>query len=218
MVTASFTCSLQPTTQDLLVDSVAVVPAATTTAITVQNAPIQYGDTPNVTAEVTAPGKGKPDGTVAFTYAGKTVTVDVKGGKTKSTSLPAALTMGANSVSAVFTPTDKNLATTQTTQAFTVVKADSTTSVSAVYRTREGPDRGPRQGGVGVRDPRRRPGEVRAQARRGEDPHQDGPLNKFDVARGVFNNIRKSAAYTVVARYQGSATLKRSNDRFKFVV
>ena len=43
-------------------------------------------------------------------------------------------------------------------------------------------------------------------------------LNKLDVARGVFNNIRKSAAYTVVARYKGSATLKRSNDRFKFVV
>ena len=43
-------------------------------------------------------------------------------------------------------------------------------------------------------------------------------LNKFDVARGVFNNIRKSATYTVVARYQGSATLKRSNDRFRFVV
>ena len=84
VVTASFTCSLQPTTQDLLVDSVAVVPVATTTAITVQNAPIQYGDTPNVTAEVTAAGKGKPDGTVAFTYAGKTVTVDVKGGRRPS--------------------------------------------------------------------------------------------------------------------------------------
>ena len=43
-------------------------------------------------------------------------------------------------------------------------------------------------------------------------------LNKFDVARGVFRNIHKTAIYTVVARYKGSDTLRHANDTFKLAV
>ena len=215
VVTASFTCSLQPTTQDLLVDSSRGRARGHHHGDHRAERPDQYRRHPGRHRRGHRGGQGKPDGTVASTYTGKTVTVDVKGGKTKSASLPAALTMGAYSVSAGFTPTDE----TSPRPTAQRLRWSRPTVRPACPRSTDprGPDRGPRQGGVGVRHPARRPGEVRAQARRGEDPHQDGHAQQARRGARVFNNIRKSAAYTVVAGYKGSATLKRSNDRFKFV-
>ena len=43
-------------------------------------------------------------------------------------------------------------------------------------------------------------------------------LNKFDVARAKFGNITRKGLYTVIARYLGSDTLRRSNDRFKLAI
>ena len=109
------------------------VQAATTTALTVDG-PVEYGGVPTANAEVTQAGtSSKPSGSVAFTYAGKTVTVAVKGGKAK-TDLPQALTMGTNKVTAVFTPTDKDKAPSQTTATFTVVRGPTTSTAALNYR------------------------------------------------------------------------------------
>ena len=142
---AAFDCDLQPS-QNTLVDAVTVVAVPTTTTVTVQGTPIEYGDTPNVTASVSVSGSNaKPAGTIAFTYGGKTVTVDVNGGKAKSTNLAQALKMGANTVTAVFTPTDPDLAPSDATKEFTVVKAGQTTTsmtavIPALPRTRSWPE------------------------------------------------------------------------------
>ncbi len=212
--TQDVSCTLQPA-QPTLVDSVAVVPAPTTTTVTVQGAPVEYGDTPSVTATISVPGSNaKPAGKVAFTFEGKTVTVDVKGGKAKSTSLAPALHKGANSVTAVFTPTDPNLAVSQAVKAFTVVKAASSTSVSAVYRPAK--HRIVARGKVISAHGTSVEGQVKYVLKR------DGvkirtktvDLNRFDVAKARFRNIAKRGKYTVVARYLGSPTLKRSSDKF----
>ena len=212
----TFTCSL-PAGQNLLVDSVTVVPTPTTTTLTVTT-PVEYGAAPDVTADVaTAGSKAKPAGSVAFTFEGKTVKVDVKGGKAKATLAPA-LTMGARTVTAKFTPTDPTLAASEATKALTVVKDQTTTTPTAVYRDARnrlvGKATVESQHGTAVA------GDVKFVLKRDGVKIRTAlvELNKFDKAKKVFKRISKAGVYTVVARYLGSPTLKRSVDRVKVTI
>jgi hypothetical protein len=208
-----FTCALAPSTgQNVLVDTVSVVPAPTTTTLSVKPAPIELGDSTTVSAQVSqAGGNQKPAGTIVFTYAGTTYPVTVKGGKA-SVALPAALTMGANPVTAVFTPTDKNLAASQAAASFTVTRGSTATTATAVYRDRR--DRLVGKALVEAVHGTDVAGQVKLKLKR------DGTLirtavvslNAKDKAKKVFKNIRKPGTYVVVAKYLGSSTLKRSKD------
>jgi hypothetical protein len=208
-----FTCALAPSTgQNVLVDPVSVVPAPTTTALSFKPSPIELGDSTTVSAQVSrAGGNQKPAGTIVFTYAGKTYPVTVKGGKA-SVALPAALTMGANPVTAVFTPTDKNLATSQAAASLTVTRGSTATTATAVYRDRR--DRLVGKALVEAVHGTDVAGQVKLKLKR------DGTLirtavvslNAKDKAKKVFKNIRKPGTYVVVAKYLGSSTLKRSKD------
>ena len=214
--TATMVCTVQPS-QIVLVDSVTVNGVPTTTTITVAS-PLEYGAAPDVTADVAVTGSNaKPAGTVEFTFEGKSVKVGVKGGKAKAT-LAAALTMGSRTVSAKFTPTDASLAPSEASRAVTVVRAQTTTTATAVYR-----------------DARNRlVGKALVEAHHGTDVAGDVKfvlrrngvkirtaiveLNQFDKAKKVFKRIRKPGTYRLIARYLGSETLKRSVDRVKLNV
>jgi len=217
VVSATFTCALQPTTQDLLVDAVAVVPAPTVTALTVPSS-LEYGEAPTVTAAFSTTGSNaKPAGKVTFTFEGKSVTVDVKGGKAKATLAPAAA-LGSRSVTATFDPTDPNLADSQTSKAVGVVKGSTTTTATALYR--DARHRLVGKALVGSVQGTEVAGKVKLVLKR------DGvkirstkvDLNTRDKAKKVFSNIVKPGQYTLVARYLGSATLKRSSGNDKLVV
>jgi hypothetical protein len=197
-----------------LVDTVSVVQAATSTVVTVQATPIHYGDTPSVTATVSVPGLNtKPAGKIAYTYAGKTVTVDVNGGKAKPTSLVPALTMGTNTVTAVFTPTDPDLAPSESSTPFKVAKARSTITLTALYRPAK--DKIVARGKVVSQFGTPVAGEVRYILRRNgvRIRAKTVDLNRFDVAKAQFRNITRHGTYVVVARYRGSTTLRLSIDR-----
>ena len=213
--TTTFTCALNPPTgQNLLVDTVNVVQTTTTTTLTVDS-PVEYGGVATARAEVTQAGSNaKPSGSVAFTYAGKTVTVAVKGGKAQ-TDLPAALTMGANQVTAVFTPTDKDKSPSQTTAAFTVVRGTTTTTASAAVR--EARHRLVGKALVVSENATDVAGKVKFTLKRNGTKIRSAivDLNAKDKAKKVFANIRKPGTYLVVAKYLGSDTLKRSKGRVK---
>ena len=200
--------------QPTLVDTVSVVQAATSTVVTVQAPPIHYGDTPSVTASVSVPGLNvKPAGTIAYSYAGKTVTVDVKGGKAKPTGLVRALTMGTNTVTAVFTPTDPDLAPSESSTPFKVAKARSITTLSALYRPAK--DKIVARAEVVSQFGTAVAGEVRFVLQRNgvRIRAKTVDLNRLDVAKAQFRNITKRGTYTVLARYRGSTTLRLSIDR-----
>jgi hypothetical protein len=211
----TFTCSLNPpTTQNLLVDTVNVVQTSTTTQVEVAG-PVEYGGAVTASAEVSQSGSSaKPSGSVAFTYAGKTVTVAVKGGKAK-TDLPPANAMGTNHVTAVFTPTDKDKSPSQTTAAFTVVRGTTTTTASAAIREARhrlvGKALVESVNGTDV------VGQVKFTLRRDGTKIRTAivDLNAKDKAKKVFANIRKAGTYLVVAKYLGSDTLQRSKGRIK---
>jgi hypothetical protein len=210
-----FTCELTPATgQDLLVDTVSVVQTTTTTTLTV-GSPVEYGGVVTASAEVTQAGSNaKPSGSIAFTYAGKTVTVAVKGGKAQ-TDLPPALTMGANQVTAVFTPTDKDKSPSQTSAAFTVVRGATTTTASAAIR--EARHRLVGKALVVSGNATDVAGKVKFTLKRNGTKIRSAivDLNAKDKAKKVFANISKPGTYLVVAKYLGSDTLKRSKGRVK---
>ena len=213
----TFTCTLQAS-QNLLVDTVSVVPVPTTTTITVQPSPLEYGAAPDVTADVTQAGSNaKPAGTVEFTFEGKTVKVDVKAGKAKAT-LAAALTLGSRTVTAKFTPTDATLATSEASKSVTVVRGSTTTTATARYR----PARDRLVGKALVESVQGTDvsGDVKFVLKRNGDKIRSAvvELNAFDKAKKVFKNIHKKGTYVVVAKYLGSATLKRSKGRVKLVI
>jgi len=211
----TFTCALNPPTgQNLLVDTVNVVQTSTTTTLSVDG-PVEYGGVTTARAEVTQGGSNaKPSGSVAFTYAGKTVTVVVKGGKAQA-DLPPALTMGANQVTAVFTPTDKDKSPSQTTAAFTVVRGTTTTTASAAIR--EASHRLVGKALVVSENATDVAGKVKFTLKRNGTKIRSGivDLNAKDKAKKVFANISKPGTYLVVAKYLGSDTLKRSKGRVK---
>jgi len=211
----TFTCTLAPPTgQNLLVDTVNVVQTTTTTTLTVDG-PVEFGGVTTARAEVAQAGSNaKPSGSIAFTYAGTTVTVSVKGGKAQ-TDLPAALTMGANQVTAVFTPTDKDKSPSQTTAAFTVVRGTTTTTASAAIR--EARHRLVGKALVVSENATDVAGKVKFTLKRNGTKIRSGivDLNAKDKAKKVFANIRKPGTYLVVAKYLGSDTLKRSKCRVK---
>ena len=214
----TFTCALEPATgQNLLVDSVSVVLTTTTTTLTVAG-PVEYGGVPTASAEVSQGASNvKPSGSVAFTYAGKTVTVAVKGGKAKADLAPA-LSMGTNLVTAVFTPTDKDKAPSQTTAAFSVVRGPTTTTASATYR-----DARHRLVGKALVESVNATevvGKVKFTVKRNGTKIRTAivDLNAKDKARKVFANISKAGTYVVVAKYLGSPTLKRSVGQVKLTV
>ena len=212
----NFTCVLTPG-QNVLVDTVTSVQAATTTVLTVTS-PVEYGGVPTASAAVTQAGTtAKPSGSVAFTYAGKTITVAVKGGKAK-TDLPQALTMGTNKVTAVFTPTDKDKAASQATASFSVVRGPTTTTASVNYRdTRHRLVGKALVASVNETDVA---GKVKFTVKRNGTKIRTAivDLNAHDKARKVFANIIKPGTYLLVAKYLGSSTLKRSTDRIKLSV
>ncbi len=211
----TFTCALNPPTgQNLLVDTVNVVQTTTTITLTVDS-PVEYGGVATARAEVTQAGSNaKPSGSVAFTYGGKTVTVVVKGGKAQ-TDLAPALTMGANQVTAVFTPTDKDKSPSQTTAAFTVVRGTTTTTASAAIR--EARHRLVGKALVVSENATDVAGRVKFTLKRNGTKIRSGivDLNAKDKAKKVFANISKPGTYLVVAKYLGSDTLKRSKGRVK---
>jgi Bacterial Ig-like domain (group 3) len=215
--TYTFTCALQ-SSQNLLVDTVSVVPAPTTVTLTVQEPPVEYGEQPTVTAVVeSSVSNAKPAGTVTFSFGGTTITVEVKGGKA-SVTFPAALELGIQHVSAVFTPTDANLAASSTTQAFRVVRDQTTTDATAVYR--EARDRFVAKAKVVAEHGTEVSGSVKFVLKRNGVKIRTAidELNQLDKAKKVFRNIRKHGHYKVVARYRGSDTLKRSVDRVKLTI
>ena len=211
----NFTCVLTPPTgQNLLVDTVNVVQTTTTTTLTVDS-PVAYGGVATARAEVAQGGSNaKPSGSVAFTYGGKTVPVVVKGGKAQ-TDLAPALTMGANQVTAVFTPTDKDKSPSQTTAAFTVVRGTTTTTASAAIR--EARHRLVGKALVVSENATDVAGKVKFTLKRNGTKIRSAivDLNAKDKAKKVFANISKPGTYLVVANYLGSDTLKRSRGRVK---
>ena len=213
LTTQTVTCDLQ-SGQATLVDSVSVVQTTTTTTLAVDS-PVAYGGVTTARAEVTQAGSNaKPSGSIAFTYAGKTVTVAVKGGKAQ-TDLAPALTMGANQVTAVFTPTDKDKSPSQTTAAFTVVRGTTTTTASAAIR--EARHRLVGKALVVSENATDVAGKVKFTLKRNGTKIRSAivDLNAKDKAKKVFANIRKPGTYLVVAKYLGSDTLKRSKGRVK---
>ena len=213
----TFTCALTPAGQNLLVDSVTVVQTPTTTTLTVTS-PVEYGATATVSADVALTGSNaKPAGKIAFSYAGKTVTVDVKGGKAKADVGPA-LTMGKNIVTAVFTPTDTTQAPSQAAAAFTVVRGSTTTTATVAYRDVRNRMVGKAQvasvNGTDVA------GKVKFVLKRNGTRIRTAivDLNLKDKAKKVFDRISKPGTYVVVAKYLGSPTLKRSTGRIKITI
>ena len=213
--TTTFTCSLSPSTgQDLLVDSVSSVRTTTTTTLVV-GGPVEYGRTTTASVEVTQSGSSTPpSGSVAFTYAGRTTTVAVKGGKAW-TRLPEALTMGTNQVTAVFTPLVATKSPSQATASFTVVRGPTTTLALSTYR-----DVRHRLVGTALVTSANETdvaGRVRFTVKRNGTRLSTAivDLSAEDRARKVFADIRRPGTYVLVAKYLGSATLRRSVDRVK---
>jgi hypothetical protein len=211
----TWNCTLQAL-QPLHVDSV-LVGIATTTTFSVSST-IEYGDAATVSANVATAGtNAKPDGIMEFAFVGKTVKATVKGGKAKAT-LPAALTMGVSPVTATFTPSDPNLASSQASKNVTVVRDQTTTTASAIYRAAR--DRLVGKGKVVAQHGTAVTGKVTFVLKRDGVKIRTALIgvNKFGAAKKVFKNVSKAGRYTVVARYLGSPTLKRSVDRAKLVV
>ncbi|MEO6510069.1 MAG: hypothetical protein ABIO16_03690 [Nocardioides sp.] len=215
----TFTCALTPPTgQNLLVDTVNVVSTPTTTTLSIKPAPIEYGDTTTVSADVSQPGGNqKPAGTIVFTYAGKTYPVTVKGGKA-SVALPASLTLGANQVTSVFTPTDKNLAASQAAASFSVTRGSTTTTGTVAYR--DVTHRFVAKALVESVHGTEVAGKVRFTLKRDGVKIRSAivSLNAKDKAKKVFQHIRKPGTYVAVAKYLGSSTLRRSKGSVRLVV
>jgi hypothetical protein len=201
-----------------VVDTVSVVPAPTTITLSVLEPPVEYGEQPTVTALVTsAVSNAKPAGTVTFTLGGTTITAEVKGGKATVT-FPAALELGRQHVTATFTPKDPNLAPSTTTKAFRVVRDQTSTEATAVYR--ELRDRIVAKAKVFAEHGTDVSGSVKFVLKRNGVKIRSSIklLNNFDKAKKVFRNVSRPGHYTVVARYLGSDTLKRSLDRARVIV
>ncbi len=216
--TIVFTCSLLPAGQNLLVDTVSVVKAPTTVTLTVLEPPVEYGEQPTVIAVVASSvGKPKPDGAVEFTFDGTTIKIEVKGGKATAI-FPAAVDLGLQQVTAVFTPTDPNLASSTATKNFRVVRDQTTTEATAVYR--ELRDRLVAKAKVFAEHGTEVSGSVKFVLKRNGVKIRSSIklLNKFDKAKKVFRNVSRPGRYAVIARYLGSDTLKRSVERVKLVI
>lgn len=213
----NFACTLQAG-QNLLVDTVSVVKAPTTVTLTVLEPPVEYGEQVTVTAVVASLASNKkPDGTVEFTFGGTTIKVDVNGGKATAI-FPPALDLGMQQVTAVFTPTDPNLAPSTAMKNFRVVRDQTTTEATAVYRALR--DRLVAKAKVFAEHGTEVTGSVRFVLKRNGVRIRTATklLNEFDKAKKVFRNVDKPGRYTVVARYLGSDTLKRSVDRAKLKI
>jgi len=210
----NFACTLQAG-QNLLVDTVSVVKAPTTVSLTVLEPPVEYGEQATVTALVASSASNKkPAGTVEFTFGGTTIKVEVKGGKATAI-FPPALNLGMQQVTAVFTPTDPNLAPSTATKNFRVVRDQTTTEATAVYRALR--DRLVAKAKVFAEHGTEVTGSFRFVLKRNGVKIRTATklLNRFDRAKKVFRNVDKTGRYTVVAHYLGSDTLKRSIDRAK---
>jgi hypothetical protein len=211
----TWTCTLQPA-QALHVDTV-LVQAPTTTTLSVAT-PVEYGDSANVTATVSATGSTtKPNGTIELAFGGKAVKATVKNGKAKAT-LPPALAMGVQPVTATFTTTDAGLAGSTGSTNVTVVRGQTTTDASAVYRAAR--HRLVAKATVAAVHGTAVDGQVKLVLKRNGTKVDSAKvtLNQHDKAKHVFHGVTKSGTYTVVARYLGSTTLRRSVDRVKLVV
>ena len=116
-------------------------------------------------------------------------------------------------MTAAFTPTDPNLASSTATKNFRVVRDQTATEATAVYRALR--DRLVAKAKVFAEHDTEVTGSVRFVLKRNGVKIRTATktLNEFDKAKKVFRNVDKRGRYTVVAHYLGSDTLKRSDDR-----
>ena len=183
-----------PGRANLLVDTVSVVKAPTTVTLTVLEPPVEYGEQATVTALVASSASNKkPDGTVEFTFGGTTIKVEVKGGKATAI-FPPALDLGMQQVTAVFTPTDPNLAPSTATKNFRVVRDQTTTEATAVYRALR--DRLVAKAKVFAEHGTEVSGSVRFVLKRNGVKIRTATklLNEFDKAKKVFRNVDRPVA------------------------
>jgi len=216
-VSVGFGCILQAG-QNQFMDSVVSVLMPTTTTLTVQPLPLRYGAHPVVLAEVAISGSTlKPDGVVQFAFSGKTVNATVEAGKATAT-MPRALTLGPQPITAVFTPTYPWLPGSQAALSLNVLKDETTTSTSARYRAAR--DRLAAKAAVVADYNARVRGEVKFVLKRNGVKIRavKVELNEFAKAKKVFGHISRAGRYAVVARYLGSTTHLRSRDQAKVVV
>lgn len=209
------TCQLAPANQNALVDTVPVLPIPTTTSLEARVSPIPYGTSAKLVVKVTKAGTtAKPDGTVALTTNGETVSAAVENGKAV-VSLPPARKMGATTVSAAFTPTDKNVAASTGTTTYAVVRAG--TAITTLLTLRD-----TRHDLIGTSLVSSLTGtDVAGQVR--FTLLKDGAkirtatvrLTRLDRARAVFHRIRKPGTYLLKTTYLGSPSLKRSKTQVK---
>ena len=101
---------------------------------------------------------------------------------------------GARSVTAVFTPTDPNLAPSTATKAFPCRARPDHHDATAVYRDAATVSSA-RPWSWPERHCGRRRRQVRAEAQRRQDPDCDHELNSFDKAKKVFHNVSKPGRY-----------------------
>lgn len=205
----TWTCTIQP--QQATVIDVVQSGIATTTTVSV-SPPVEYGGRAAVSVDVAVASGPAPDGSVVLTLDGATVTADVRSGHAETT-LPPALTIGTRTVTAAFTPSDANLAPSQGSADLEVVRDRTTTNAAAAYHAAAD----------------RLVGSARVTARHGTAvTGQVKLLLKLDGvrirsarvtvdgrgrARKVFAHVSRAGRYTVVARYLGSPTLRRSAGR-----
>ncbi len=209
-----FTCTLAPAGQNLQVDTVAVVSLPTSTALKVRVSPIEYGTSAKVSVNIAQVGGSKPDGTITLTTNGQTVTAPVPEGRAK-VSLPPALKMGTNQVAAVFTPADKNLASSPATVSYSVVRGTSTTTTLITFRdTRHklvGTSLVTAVNGTDVN------GAVRFTLLRDGARIRTATVSvtRNDRAKAAFERIKKPGTYVLKTKYLGSSTLRRSSTQVK---
>ncbi|MEO6510068.1 MAG: hypothetical protein ABIO16_03685 [Nocardioides sp.] len=213
--TLVLTCQLPSAGQDTLVDSVSVLPIPTTTSLEVRVSPIEYGMAAKVVVKVTKSGTtAKPDGMIALTTNGATVSTAVQNGRAV-TSLPVALKMGSNTVSGVFTPTDKNVAPSTGSVSYSVVRGTSTSTTLLTFRDARhklvGTTLVTAVNGTGVS------GQVRFTLLRDGAMIRSAtvPVSRNARARAAFEGIQKPGTYLLRTKYLGSSTLRRSSTQVK---
>ena len=204
VLATSASCVLDPATPmaDTVVDSYDVVAATTTTTLAVA------GDT--ATATVTSNGT-PPIGIVTFSVAGKSVAMDVVGGK--ATAKLPVVPPGDYEVSALFVPSQATQLTGSTAAAsYTVEPIVTKTRALATYRPVR--DLLKARARVTAADGSDVSGRLTFVLKRNGTTLDNVTVRLSDegVAVKKFRGITKAGRYVVVARYLGTRTYQSSKD------
>jgi hypothetical protein len=213
--TVGLGCQLAPAGQDALVDNVPVLPIPTTTSLEVRVSPIEYGAAAKLVVKVAKSGTAaKPDGVIALTTNGETVSTPVENGRAVA-SLPAALKMHTNTVTGVFTPADKNVAPSTGSASYSVVRGTSTATTLLTFRD----VRHKLVGTTLVSAVNRTAvtGRVKFVLRRDgrKIASKTVSLTRAARAKAAFKGVRKPGTYLLTSKYLGSETLRRSSTQVK---